>query len=132
MLKSWIKWLSVLLAAWLLSFSVFAKDAVLAGNVDFAALPDEAKVTLRLIQQGGPFPYAKDGVVFGNYERALPKQYRGYYREYTVKTPGVKHRGARRIISGGNSRYATEYYYTSDHYQTFYRIRDRKQDQEKK
>jgi len=69
---------------------------------------------LRIIKQGGPFAYPRDGVVFGNYERVLPKHPRGYYHEYTVKTPGARNRGARRIISGD----AREYYFTADHYKT--------------
>lgn len=81
-------------------------------------LPVEARETLRLIKQGGPFPYPRDGVVFGNYEHILPQQPRGYYREYTVKTPGVRHRGARRIVCG----IVPECYYTSDHYNSFKRI----------
>lgn len=86
--------------------------------VALADLPAEARDTLRAIKQGGPFSYPRDGVAFGNYERLLPKRPRGYYHEYTVKTPGVRSRGARRIISGTPA----EYYYTADHYQTFKRI----------
>ncbi|WP_327427225.1 ribonuclease domain-containing protein [Streptomyces sp. NBC_01236] len=78
-------------------------------------LPAEARATLALIDQGGPFPYAKDGVVFGNFERLLPKRQRGYYREYTVKTPGERDRGARRIVTGQGG----EIYYTDDHYKSF-------------
>ncbi|MEU7136992.1 ribonuclease domain-containing protein [Streptomyces sp. NPDC046261] len=78
-------------------------------------LPPEARRTLELIAKGGPFPYEKDGSVFGNYENRLPRQARGYYREYTVPTPGARNRGARRIITGEHS----ERFYTSDHYQTF-------------
>jgi ribonuclease T1 len=85
-----------------------------------AELPPEARNTLQLIKQGGPFAYQRDGAVFGNYERKLPKKPRGYYHEYTVRTPGARNRGARRIISGE----VTEYYYTADHYQTFRRIRE--------
>ena len=81
-------------------------------------LPREAAETLRLIKAGGPFPYAKDGSIFGNREKRLPLKKRGYYREYTVKTPGIRHRGARRIVAGGEG----EYYYTADHYETFKRI----------
>jgi ribonuclease T1 len=82
-------------------------------------LPPEAKTTLKLIQKGGPFPYPqKDGTVFGNFERRLPIAARGYYREYTVPTPGARNRGARRIIAGQQR----EYYYTGDHYGTFARI----------
>ena len=74
------------LVALLLSFNIFAKDAASIGIVAWADLPVEARKTLVLIKQGGPFPYAKDGVVFGNYEGVLPKQKRGYYHEFTVKT----------------------------------------------
>jgi ribonuclease T1 len=87
-------------------------------TVRFAELPPEAITTLRLIERKGPFPYAKDGAVFGNREGRLPKQRRGYYREYTVKTPGERTRGARRIVSGAGG----ERYYTADHYDTFRRI----------
>jgi ribonuclease T1 len=83
-----------------------------------ADLPHEARTTVSLIQKGGPFPYAKDGAVFGNREGHLPKQKRGYYREYTVKTPGERTRGARRIIAGADG----EMYYTDDHYNHFHRI----------
>jgi ribonuclease T1 len=83
-------------------------------------LPREARETLALIRQGGPFPYKRDGVVFSNRERRVPAQPKGYYREYTVPTPGVRDRGARRIIVGNPG----EYYYTDDHYNTFRRIRE--------
>lgn len=89
-------------------------------SVSIAELPPEARDTLRLIKQGGPFPYARDGVVFGNYEKRLPQQLRGYYREYTVKTPGARNRGARRIVCGP----LPECYFTADHYRTFQRIRE--------
>ena len=85
-------------------------------------LPAEARQTLALIREGGPYPYEKDGTVFGNYERKLPRQRRGYYTEYTVRTPHVRSRGARRIIAGGRDGRPTEFYYTDDHYQTFRRI----------
>lgn len=87
-------------------------------TVRMAELPPEAINTLRLIERKGPFPYAKDGAVFGNREGRLPRQRRGYYREYTVKTPGERTRGARRIVSGAGG----ERYYTADHYDTFRRI----------
>jgi ribonuclease T1 len=108
-------------------------------EVAIARLPGEARVTLALIRQGGRFPHERDGVVFGNYERLLPPQPRGYYREYTVPTPGVQHRGARRIVAGGCDASAGrqrpperwtapcpagEYYYTDDHYRTFRRIHE--------
>lgn len=83
-------------------------------------LPPEARETLRLIRAGGPFPYARDGVVFGNFEGRLPKQRRGYYHEYTVPTPGLSHRGARRIVTGGGP--PREFWYTDDHYESFRRI----------
>lgn len=84
-------------------------------------LPREAKTTIALIKKGGPFPYDKDGAVFGNYEKRLPKQPRGYYREYTVKTPYARNRGAKRIITGGE-REPLQYFYTEDHYQSFRRV----------
>jgi ribonuclease T1 len=85
------------------------------GAVD---LPREARETLELIRQDGPFPHARDGVAFGNFEQRLPLKARGYYREYTVPTPRMNHRGARRIVTGR----AGERYYTDDHYQSFKRI----------
>jgi ribonuclease T1 len=88
--------------------------------ISIAELPPEGRDTLRAIKQGGPFAYPRDGVVFSNFERVLPKRSRGYYHEYTVKTPGVSNRGTRRIISG----VAAEYYYTADHYKTFKRIQE--------
>ncbi len=91
-----------------------------AQTISASALPPEAPDTLRLIKQGGPFPYARDGAVFGNYEKLLPQQPRGYYREYTVKTPGARNRGARRIVCGA----PPECYYTADHYRTFQRIKE--------
>jgi ribonuclease T1 len=88
--------------------------------VALAALPPEGQQTYRLIHQGGPFPYDKDGSVFGNRERQLPRQDRGFYREYTVKTPGAKDRGARRIVCGGEVPKRPEAcYYTEDHYASF-------------
>ncbi|TWD83448.1 ribonuclease T1 [Kribbella amoyensis] len=87
-----------------------------------ADLPSEARQTLELIDQGGPYPYDRDGVVFGNFEKILPQHDRGYYREYTVKTPGEKSRGARRIVTGKNG----ERYYTDDHYESFRRIAEDK------
>lgn len=90
------------------------------GDVPAAQLPPEARATLALIRKGGPYPYAKDGTVFGNRENLLPRQRRGYYREYTVKTPGSRTRGARRIVKGA----AGELFYTDDHYNSFKRIRE--------
>lgn len=83
-------------------------------------LPIEAQRTIKLINQGGPFPYpSKDGTVFGNFERRLPAAPRGTYREYTVPTPGVSSRGARRIITGRSFKY-----YTPDHYRSFQQVRE--------
>jgi guanyl-specific ribonuclease Sa len=94
-----------------------------ATPVDAAALPAEVGQTLRLIAAGGPFPYERDGVVFGNYEHRLPEQPRGYYHEYTVPTPGAHNRGARRIIAGGQP--PREFWYTGDHYEHFQRLEGR-------
>jgi len=88
-------------------------------EIALSELPREARQTLELIKKGGPFPYERDGIVFGNFEKRLPVKERGYYREYTVPTPGLKHRGARRIVAGRGG----EYYYTDDHYASFKRIR---------
>jgi ribonuclease T1 len=101
-----------------------ASESFSNGDVKIAALPKEAQETITLIRRGGPFPYSKDGVVFGNREKALPKQARGFYTEYTVTTPGERTRGARRIVVGGEPRVSNELYYTDDHYQTFKRIRE--------
>lgn len=89
-----------------------------SNDVSLAQLPGEARETLALIKAGGAFPHQRDGAVFGNREGLLPKRERGYYREYTVKTPGAKDRGARRIVAGRTG----EYYYTDDHYRSFRRI----------
>ena len=82
-----------------------------------AFLPAEARATIGLIQRDGPFPHRQDGSVFGNREQRLPQRSRGYYREYTVDTPGLSHRGARRIVTGGDPPEA--WYYTDDHYDSF-------------
>ena len=83
-----------------------------------SALPLEGRETLHLIKRGGPFLYAREGVIFSNFEKRLPKRQRGYYREFTVKTPGIRNRGARRIVCGQ----PVECYYSADHYQTFRRV----------
>jgi ribonuclease T1 len=87
-------------------------------GIEAAALPPQARETIARIRQGGPFPYARDGIAFGNFEKRLPPRERGYYREYTVRTPGAKDRGARRIVAGQGG----ELYYTDDHYRSFRRI----------
>ena len=97
---------------------ITARDAVA-----LAELPPEAQQTEKLIRAGGPFPYSKDGMTFGNRERLLPRRERGYYREYTVPTPGSRNRGARRIVCGGTPPVKPEVcYYTEDHYANFRRI----------
>ncbi len=107
-----------------------AREPRSLASIAFADLPPEAVQTLRLIRQGGPFPYPrKDGSIFGNFEKHLPLQPRGYYREYTVPTPGSRDRGARRIIAGEGrdgdvASLSGEYYYTDDHYRSFRRIRE--------
>ena len=89
-------------------------------EIAVSELPAQARETIKLIKRGGPFPYERDGTAFGNFERLLPQRSRGYYLEYTVRTPGVKSRGARRIVAGRGG----ELYYTDDHYKSFRRIRE--------
>src|SRR5574337_516205 len=96
-----------------------APDTVASSPIALADLPPQGRATYALIREGGPFPYEKDGSVFGNRERQLPAHKRGYYREYTVRTPGVVHRGARRIVCGGAPRTPDACYYTGDHYTSF-------------
>ncbi len=113
----------VLFALLFTSFSAFSftfDQASTAQTIAVSALPPEARDTLRLIKRGGPFSFPRDGVVFGNYEHRLPQQPRGYYHEYTVKTPGARNRGARRIVCGP----LPECYYSGDHYRTFKHIRE--------
>lgn len=116
----------VLAAAGLLAFGAMA---LLPGQgaapehfpqIAVAELPVQAHATIRLIKQGGPYPYERDGTVFHNYEKTLPRRETGYYREYTVRTPGLASRGARRIVAGAGG----ELYYTDDHYRSFRRIRE--------
>jgi guanyl-specific ribonuclease Sa len=112
-------------------FSISAKAQSLSPNYSIARseqiqtislqeLPPEARQTIRLIQKGGPYPHRQDGTIFGNRERRLPPKPRGYYREYTVPTPGAYDRGARRIVTGAQG----EFYYTRDHYNSFFRVRN--------
>lgn len=109
-----------LVVAWLgLVNPASAREQAAIPEIAAAELPPEARETIALIRKGGPFPYERDGVVFGNFEKLLPQKERGYYREYTVPTPGLKHRGARRIVAGRGG----ELYYTDDHYRSFKRIR---------
>ncbi len=86
--------------------------------IQVSDLPPEAAETLSVIDEGGPYPYEEDDDTFGNFEGVLPERERGYYREYTVETPGLEHRGARRIVAGSNG----ELYWTDDHYSSFSRI----------
>ena len=124
---------SRLTAAFLTALAAFGAAAFLQGQdaaperlpeIAIAELPAEARATIRLIERGGPYPYERDGTVFHNYEKRLPRRETGYYREYTVRTPGLAHRGARRIVAGSSG----ELYYTDDHYRTFMRIREKPPD----
>jgi ribonuclease T1 len=108
-----VRLIAALLAV-VFSFSVFGTD------VSSKDIPPEARETLALIKQNGPFPHSQDGMTFGNREKQLPQRTYGYYREYTVATPGARDRGARRIVAGNGG----ELYYTEDHYRSFRRIRE--------
>ena len=122
MVKAWVIALG-LIASVLSGPAVLAFDARPADTIVVAELPREARETHQLILAGGPFPFDKDGSVFGNRERLLPREPRGFYREYTVKTPRARDRGARRIVCGGREVRAPEVcYYTQDHYASFRRI----------
>lgn len=102
---------------------VSAADPSVLQTVALSQLPPQGQEVMGLIRRGGPFPYEKDGTVFGNRERLLPTAKRGHYREYTVPTPGLSHRGARRIVCGGTEvRRPDACYYTEDHYASFRRI----------
>jgi ribonuclease T1 len=103
-------------------FAAVARDWPPAA-VAVSALPAEARATLEAIRAGGPFRYDRDGVVFGNREGLLPREPRGYYHEYTVPTPGLKGRGARRIVCGGHAVAVSECYYSDDHYRSFRKIK---------
>ena len=118
----WVTKFSIFLITFFFTINVFAKESSQLGVISITSLPKEGQETLILVKQGGPFPYEKDGKIFGNYEARLPKQKRGYYHEYTVKTPKVRSRGARRIIAGGQPMTSGEYYYTENHYENFKRI----------
>ena len=99
-----------------------AKSTEAQVTVHVDELPSNARTTLKLIKAGGPFPYERDGVVFQNRERAIPDKPRGYYHEFTVKTPGSHDRGARRIVCGGESQSLDDCYYSDDHYRSFRKI----------
>jgi ribonuclease T1 len=132
--KGW-NWRTAVMAVLLVvlaSLSGFSPSAAYAkgpffgpqvGTVEAAQLPPQGRSMLALIYEGGPFRYDKDGTVFGNRERILPISQRGFYREYTVRTPGERSRGARRIVCGGFKPAAPDAcYYTDDHYASFRRI----------
>lgn len=119
-LLGWMALLALALAPDALAQRQQVPRAPAIADIPYSTLPAEARATIALIRRGGPFPYAKDGAIFGNREAILPRQHRGYYREYTVKTPGERSRGARRIIWGRGG----EFYYTADHYNHFRRVRE--------
>ena len=107
----------------LVALPASAKNNTQASDISLTDLPKQGQTTYALILQGGPFPYEKDGVVFGNRERQLPAQKRGYYREYTVKTPASRDRGAYRIVCGGwQPKTPDACFYTADHYASFKKI----------
>jgi ribonuclease T1 len=113
----------ILLVSSLTSGGVQAKEWTSSNaTVALNQLPVQGVETYQLIRQGGPFPFEKDGVVFGNRERLLPAEKRGYYREYTVKTPRSRNRGVRRIVCGGPATTPDTCYYSADHYANFRRI----------
>lgn len=124
MFATYLKSRLFILFVLLISCNVMAKESVALQIVNAANLPPEARVTLVLIRNNGPFPHVKDGAVFGNYEKLLPKQKRGYYHEFTVKTKGARNRGARRIVVGGEPATSRDLYYTDDHYASFRRIEE--------
>jgi ribonuclease T1 len=115
-------WLALWVSLLFLPGPVTAQRQVAGALPEIAAaqLPAEARETIQLIRRRGPFPYERDGVAFGNFQQLLPIRERGYYREYTVPTPGEKSRGARRIVAGRDGAF----YYTDDHYKTFRRVRE--------
>jgi len=115
--RGWLVAAAMALAA-IASPASAQREPTKAVQVALADLPKEARATVALIAKGGPYPYAKDGSIFSNREGQLPPRKRGHYREYTVKTPGERTRGARRIIAGADG----ELYYTDDHYNHFRRI----------
>ena len=116
--------LLALVVAAVMTVGVQAKSPEgLGADVSLSSLPAQAQKTDQLIHSGGPFPFSRDGVVFGNYEKRLPREPRGYYHEYTVPTPGARNRGARRIICGGQQPTEPDAcFYTEDHYNSFHRI----------
>lgn len=126
--RSLVWWVWLCGSVWVCTNVVHAKSlsegagSRAMGVVVLAELPGPARDTYARILRGGPFPYAKDGVVFGNRERLLPRRDRGYYHEYTVPTPGAKDRGARRIVCGGPLRQPEACFFSDDHYASYRRI----------
>lgn len=110
------------LAAMLAATAACGRTPSQDGAIAAASLPKEARQVLANIRTGPPFPYERDGVVFGNRERLLPSKPRGYYHEYTVRTPGERTRGARRIVCGGEPKRPDACWYTDDHYRSFRKI----------
>ncbi|MGE5169205.1 MAG: ribonuclease domain-containing protein [Rudaea sp.] len=116
--------LHLLVATSLLASTALSRERAAVGEIRVERLPPAAREVLARIRAGGPFRFERDGVTFGNRERTLPPRPRGYYHEYTVVTPGVRTRGARRIVCGGPRTAPEVCYYTDDHYATFWRIRE--------
>lgn len=119
------KWVLVGVLLGFLALGAQAKGPTAAdptAPIALADLPVQGVQVYALVMQGGPFAYDKDGSVFGNRERLLPSQKRGYYREYTVPTPGASNRGARRLVCGGPPKTPDACFYTADHYASFRRI----------
>ncbi len=120
--------LTAVLCVFTVNVSAYARSPQVLEELRAADLPREARDTLARIKAGGPFAYRGDGRIFGNRERHLPLRERGYYREYTVPTPGARDRGARRIVAAngtmGDVRTSGEYYYSADHYRSFGRVRE--------
>jgi ribonuclease T1 len=114
----------LLFSSLLIAFAAPAQQdfAAPSASISEQELPAQGLETYRNIRKGGPFPFDKDGVVFGNRERLLPPHKRGFYREYTVRTPGERSRGARRIVCGGPATVPEACYYTADHYASFRKI----------
>ena len=122
-LRKWIAKAAIGLATatMLVAPTIAARTVACAVGQSIAVqdLPKQGRDTLALIASGGPFSSNRDGISFSNRERILPKAPRGFYREYTVRTPDVRNRGARRIVCGGDQRAADACYYSDDHYQSF-------------
>lgn len=137
-MRVWMKWAGLFAAVVVVTAALARGDQPQLRDVRLQELPAEARQTLQLIQRGGPYPYERDGTTFGNYEKLLPAAPRGHYREYTVSTPGLSHRGARRIVVAcerqrpaamaagmlqlAHCRDGGVFYYTADHYRSFRRI----------